>query len=327
MPQLLTSTEPERDVRALYAIYDRIVVRVKYLIEKRVYFRANLIADLPCYILKNWIDRTQLQFHLWQKDGGILLLFMDRIKDFKTMVHVHTECPISLKRYQKDVLLTSELAVVPVPASWREHEITAGVYNPPAVNCKRMYQALVQLAKKPHTSRELAILERAGLVSTNVVTVSDETLSDMTDFKVARISSMRKRLFGAKLSDRSRFGLNRIYSIIPRVEPEDPGLLALWQQIKAEPDCYRGERMMTRNSIANLDRYWRRSMAMMKRAGNIEWKPVTFIYPLNSTEPDWKQIEAEHKAGAAEFKAIRSLVEKAPSVQDFLKSRPSAGSP
>ncbi len=304
------TTKMEDAVRELAKSHRLICVRTHHRVKERtIRFRANSIADLPVHFYRPSVDGDGA-LNRWQAAGGVLINPTPRVEGLPPHdVHLFSECPVSVTLMQAQSAQAAKVIVYQPPV-W-DHQVAAiERMFPPKETCKRVYEALRKLSKKPLDERYSEMLKFNLLARYNFLAVcTDAELAEYAEVPLMRVGYIRDLIIRYPVTPKSR--VPSITGLTPRFPPDDPALMEVWRKIEDRPDNYRGERFFKRIEIPMLGKNITRTLSTLTRSGSITRHAEVYMYPLRHNEPDWWKINRENEYALANFKEIRAMVKKA----------------
>ena len=206
----------------------------------------------------------------WRQHGGVLINFTANEPEVAHDVKLICECPWSLKQLSVLTTYTSLATVVYRPPTWKSHLERMEMRWPSEQACREFYSAPDQL--KPQGWKS---------------------------------SFMRRAVFGMGFTS-----ANVRFQLIPRVEPEDRSLLALYRHI-CELPAVDGIHSSTRAELWKSVPGWRLQLNALVRCGSVERKADAISY-ANAPKPDFTGIEKRRQDNFKTFTAMREAVDAAP---------------
>jgi len=292
MPEIFSTTDISASVHKAHKTYTHVLVNRSYTTIKPVFFKSELIADLPVHFYAPWDRGTIGSRNKWQKNGGVLVDQGTISKDTgERDALIFVECPLSVDRLNKSFDGTEKQVIIFMPPSWNTHEWAADKWNPSADTVR---QTRAFLREVPDRAKVAA------------VTKYPDSLFIMTDSELATAAGipLPQIVFARRV-----LKPKEVWSIRAHLEPTEPVLKEAWDAIMAH-ELVDGARLVTRLELSGA---WKRPVKMMAKEGYIS---ATKLQVFPTTEPDYDRLQENHDKAIADLEEMKELMKGLPNHGD-----------
>lgn len=294
--KLYRTHHQENAVRALAKKHKRVLIRYRPTIRLNP-IRIRPLPDLEMFIARGIGPSAQLDE--WRAKGGVVLYSRWHLYD-KNVPHdaqLICECPFSEADLHIFTRETEQVAVVYRPPSWRAHENTMFINQPPESLCKRFWT----MAMGGQADEALAKI--IGLE--NFVVQPDEAI--LAELGITQLGLIRIRRATLQRRD-----FKAIQVLIPRLEPEDPALIEAYRFIVNDCPAHLNTRYVIGSALAAAHQNWKVALKALVRSGSVQKKATLGIYFTDSQEPDWQAVKFLHEQAKSKLARITKMVDELP---------------
>lgn len=283
--RLAATSKPELAAQDLRRRSRRILVRAVYDLAMPVRFQAKDLPIAPFIVRSGGGDGPVSE---WQAKGGVLVSYRAPAVTVPHEACLFAECPLDLSDLNK-FCYASDICVLTVPPSWRQHHEAAERLFPSEQSCRRFYDTVCGALLTGSGERYMAIADALGVTDDRLTAISDDALREVLVATTRSLSPIRRACVRAQ----SHFKVSRI---ILRSRPKDPAMGSVYDEIGKLP--MEGPAHLVMGSALQRHSYsWKRQLMSMGQSGCIEQLPRVGFYRPDIIRPDWTKI-AEAHAGA-----------------------------
>src|SRR5512139_677455 len=245
MPQIYRAHDIEGAIRLMTEQNVLSTVFFYNGLRKPIRPRLNLIKDIPSIMARTWDPFFQARVEKWKEKRG-LLLFKGRatVQSVipETGALLLTECPIKHSVFERFAARARREIIVFRPPSWVLHQQLVDQRYPSQDNLRALEMVINGLRGRDVPDRLAAAVRYAGF--------DQKEVTAFTAPEVIGLLGIDYPVFRVLMNDYMWRGHYVRYNCLtPVIEPENAMLTDAYHRLEAEPDVYRGERMLRFNQI------------------------------------------------------------------------------
>ena len=309
MIQLYKTSKMEEAALALDAQHEKVMLRAIHKLRHPIRLRVKKLQDIRPFYARN-DPAFDAEVERWKEECGTLINY--RTYTSTEPVYEYDACmlceaPLCVDDIDRFSRGAKSVCVIYHPPIWRAHEETLFTLYPTGQACERMLQAI---ASMPQSNEFASIAAACDIPTAGTRGADDDELAKELGISQPDLSIVRKRAMRS-LSGR-RYA--QVIQLIPRVEPEDKTLLAMYRFIKDELPAV-GHILLARDSVlSKAARYWKIALRALVRSGSVQQKAKTAFYFVDGLQPDYDRIQAEHEAARGK---LTRLIAEIDSLSEF----------
>lgn len=268
--------------------------------------RLNLIKDIPSIMARTWDPFFQSRIEQWKEKRGLLLFKGRRSAPSlipETGALLLTECPVKYSLLERFAERARREIIVFRPPSWVLHQELVDQRHPSQDNLQALEMVVNGLRGRDVPDRLVAAVRYAGF--------DPKEVTVFTAPEVIGLLGIDYPIFQVLMTDYMWRGhYTRYNCYTPVIEPENDTLLGAYRRLEAEPDVYRGERMLRFNQ---LDGYncWSHIKPLTKEKSVIRGAHIHIV------TPGWKSLnharfDAMSQVHRADWFKIKNVIDAAP---------------
>ena len=306
MPQIYRTRDMEAAIRLMTEQNALSTVFFYNGLRKPIRPRLNLIKDIPSITARTWDTFFQDRVETWKEKRG-LLLFKGRASETsripETAALLLTECPVKHTVLEKFMARARREIIVFRPPSWVLHQQMVDQLHPSADHLRALEMVVNGLRGRDVDARLTAAALYAG------VNPKDATI--FTAPEVIGMLGIDYSVFRVLMNDFMWRGhYTRFHAYTPVIEPDNEMLLDLYRRLEAEPDVYKGERLLRFNQLDGRNQ--RTNMKMLSRE-----KSVIRGTHIHIVTPGWRPMrparyDALSQVPRADWFKIKNVIDAAP---------------
>jgi hypothetical protein len=307
----------EAAAREMASRHHHCVIFHYYGVKPPIRMRRNLIADIPMTIIRSWDSFAKESYAKWREEGG-LLVYYDNYKTTMTIeaeAMLYIECPLRHDWFERQTRLISRDVIVYRPPAWIAHERTVLHYNPSADTHRTLMAIINCLVGRDLDEKMRAALELSGFDQAKTAVFDADEIYAMTGISEYHIKQVLKSiLFRARYERRHCYTLN--------MEPEDPDMLWAYKLLEADPDRWKGMRMLRFNRLAvGIVHGFEKQMKRLIRDRCVWQHESVYVVTRGFKEPFYTAIDAVANAMRGDWFKMRNLVDESPEYPITLEQR------
>ena len=309
MIPLYRTSKMEDTVRALDAAHERVMVRAIHRLHNPIRLRVKQLQDIRPFYARN-ASEFDSEIEHWKEECGTLINYRtynrnEPLYDYDACMLC--EAPLAMDDIVKLSQGAKALCVIYHPPIWRAHEELLFSTYPTKQACRRFVQAI---GNTKQTNEFAAIAVACGIPTAGTRAAEDDDLAKELAISQPDLSIIRKRAMRSFEGRR----YSHVIQLIPRIEPEDKTLLAMYQFIKNELPAVGHIRLARDNVLSKAARFWKIALRALVRSGSVQQKAKLAFYFVDGLEPDYDKIQVEHEAAKGR---LTRLIAEIDSLKEF----------
>ena len=212
---------------------------VDYNCKRRIRLRANKIADLPMKVVRPWDTFANMRMDAWRNKGGLLHYSYSHAYPAPVMTDamLFVEAPLQYDAFVKHTSRVVNEVIVYRPPTWELHTETINRLYPTSETHSAIDLVIDGLMGRELTPVSGAALMLSGAHASYTAVFTADDIAALTGMDEAQLRTV--------LRHRRFFGLShRYHPYRLNIRPDAMDLAWAYDVLEAEPDVYRGLRML-----------------------------------------------------------------------------------
>ena len=282
---------------------------------RRIPAQLNLVADIPCRVIKLWEDAKSKSVKDWQDNGGLAICKLVNHESKIPFIDgsLFVEPPIIIDDLQFVSNHVERELIVFRPPDWSMHQ----EYIDHKYPTKERREQIIRILNLRLNPDLLNKHEKFALEAKNLNEKVDVLFNENDMCKAAgfRYSQFRDYILSVK---ELRNYYVKLDPVTPMIAPNNPDLLEMYRILESQKDYGGGVRMLVDGKVKQVPGFRKALKTMIKE------KNVLTHQPVHVLKDGWQNIDfGMHDAIIAEYRdrarRLREAVDSAPDYLEQLK--------